>query len=59
MRLRLTAPGAFLVWPGGLVEVELKDFGANGVYRAAQSEVSCGEDGLTTTLVLGEKDAML
>ena len=59
VRLRLTVPGGFLAWPGELVAVELKDFGANGVYRAAQSEVSCGEDGLTTTLVLGERDAML
>ncbi len=58
VRLRLTAPGAFLAWPGELAEVALDGFGANGLYRVAQSEVSCGGEGLSTTLVLGERDAM-
>ena len=59
VRLRLTAAGGFLAWPGELVDVELEGFGANGRYRAAQVEVSCGADGLSTTLVLGETDAMI
>ena len=59
VRMRATIAGAFLAWPGQLVSVELKDCGANGVYRAAQTEVSCGGEGLSTTLVLGEKDAMI
>ena len=59
VRMRLTAAGAFLAWPGDLVDVELEGFGANGRYRAAQVEVSCGGGGLTTTLVLGEADAMI
>lgn len=59
VRMRITVAGAFLAWPGQLVSVELKDCGANGRYRAAQSEVSCGSGGLTTTLVLGEVDAMI
>ncbi len=59
VRMRLTAAGAFLAWPGDLVDVELEGFGANGRYRAAQVEVSCGSGGLTTTLVLGEADAMI
>ncbi|MBD5134191.1 MAG: hypothetical protein HDT38_06960 [Clostridiales bacterium] len=59
VRMRLTVAGAFLAWPGELVSVELRDFGANGRYRAAQTEVSCDSGGLTTTLVLGEKDSMI
>ena len=59
VRMRITVAGAFLAWPGQLVSVELKGCGANGRYRAAQSEVSCGSGGLTTTLVLGEVDAMI
>ena len=59
VRMCITVAGAFLAWPGQLVSVELKGCGANGRYRAAQSEVSCGSGGLTTTLVLGEVDAMI
>ena len=59
VRMRLTAAGAFLAWPGELVRVELKDFGANGRYRVAQAEVCCGSGGLSTTLVLGEPDSMI
>lgn len=59
VRMRFTAAGAFLAWPGELVRVELKDFGANGRYRVAQAEVCCGSGGLSTTLVLGEPDSMI
>ena len=59
VRMRLTLAGVFLAWPGELVSVELRGFGANGRYRAAQTEVSCSGEGLTTTLVLGEADAMI
>ena len=59
VRMKITVAGAFLVWPGELVSVELDGFGANGLYRAAQTEVSCGGEGLTTTLVLGETDSMI
>jgi len=59
VRMRVTIAGAFLAWPGELAVVELEDFGANGQYRVAQTEVSCGSGGLTTTLVLGEVDAMI
>ncbi len=59
VRLRLTAAGGFLAWPGELVDVELAGFGANGRYRAAQAEVSCGAAGLTTSLWLGETEAMI
>ena len=60
-RKRMTAAlaGAFLAWPGDLVDVSLTGCGANGRYRVAQAEVSCGEDGLTTRLVLGEPESMI
>jgi len=59
VRMRLTVAGAFLAWPGQLVSVELDGCGASGRYRVAQSEAACGSEGLTTTLVLGESDAMI
>lgn len=59
VRMRLTVAGAFLVWPGQLVSVELEGCGASGRYRAAQTEVACSGEGLTTTLALGEVDAMI
>lgn len=60
-RVRLTAAmaGGFLAQPGQLVQVELPRCGAGGLYRAARVEVSCGEEGLSTTLVLGEPDSMI
>jgi len=51
--------GGFLAEPGSLVQVSLPGFGANGLYRAARVEVSCGTEGLSTTLVLGEPDSMI
>ncbi len=59
VRMRITVAGGFLAWPGQLVSVELDGCGASGRYRVAQSEVACGSDGLSTTLVLGETDAMI
>ena len=59
VRLTLTAAGAFLAWPGQLVEIKRTGFGANGRYRVAQTEAACGSGGLTTTLVLGEPDSMI
>ena len=59
VRLELTLTGGFLAWPGQLVTVELPDFGANGRYRTARTEVECGSGGLTTTLELGEVDSMI
>ena len=59
VRLTVTAAGGFLARPGQLVDVDLPGFGANGRYRVARTEVTCGEDGLFTTLVLGEPDSMI
>lgn len=59
VRLTMTLPGAFLAWPGDLVEVNRSGFGGNGRYRVARAEVVCSEKGLSTTLELGEPDAMI
>ena len=57
-RCSLTAAGGFLVQPGQLVKVQREGFGANGVYRAAQVQVSCGDEGLYTRMELGEPEAI-
>lgn len=57
--LTVTMAGAFAAWPGDLVDVKRRDFGANGLYRVARSEVICGDDGVTTTLVLGLPDSLI
>ena len=59
VRLIVTLAGAFSAWPGQLVQLERTGFGANGRYRVAQAEVSCDEDGLHTTLVLGEPESLM
>lgn len=59
VRLTMTLPGAFLAWPGDLVEVNRSKFGGNGRYRVARTEVVCSEAGLFTTLELGEPDSMI
>lgn len=59
VRLTVTAAGGFLARPGRLVNVQLPGFGGNGMYRVARAEVTCGSDGLFTTLVLGEPDSMI
>lgn len=59
VRLTVTLAGAFSAWPGQPVQLDRTGFGANGRYRVAQAEVSCDEDGLRTTLVLGEPDSLI
>lgn len=59
VRCSLTAAGGFLAEPGQLVKVERTNFGANGIYRVAQVQVCCDENGLYTRLELGEKDSMI
>lgn len=59
VRLTLTMAGAFLAWPGQLVEVDRSGFGGNGRYRVVQTEVVCDDSGLSTTLTLGEPDSMI
>ena len=58
-RLTMTLAGAFHAWPGQLVEVRRGNFGGNGLYRVARTEVSCSGDGLSTLLELGEPDSMI
>lgn len=59
IRCTLTVADGFLVWPGQLVKVDWPGFGGNGIYRAAQVRVSCGQDGLVTQMELGEPDEMI
>ena len=59
VRCSLTVADGFLVWPGQLVKVDWPGFGGNGLYRAAQVQVSCDENGLYTRMELGETDAMI
>lgn len=59
VRLTLTLAGGFSVWPGQLVDVTCGKLGAGGRYRVAQSEVTCDEAGLRTTLILGEPDSLI
>ena len=57
-RCTLTMAGGFFVQPGQLVQVNRAGFGANGIYRAAQVQVTCGQEGLYTRMELGEQDAI-
>ena len=57
-RCTLTLAGGFFVQPGQLVQVNRAGFGANGIYRAAQVQVTCGQEGLYTRMELGEQDAI-
>ena len=57
-RCTLTMAGGFLAQPGQLVQVARTGFGANGLYRAAQVQVTCGREGLYTRMELGEMDAI-
>lgn len=59
VRLSMTLSGAFLAWPGDLVEVAWGGFGANGRYRVVRAETACTRQGLTTALELGEPDSMI
>ena len=59
LRLILTVAGAFLAWPGDLVEVNRERFGGNGLYRVARTDVVCSSKGLFTTLELGEPESLI
>ena len=56
--LTVTLAGAFPAWPGELADIHLPRLGA-GRYRVARTEVTCGTDGLFTTLVLAAPDSMI
>ncbi len=58
VRLTVTLAGIFTVWPGQLVDMKRAGFGGSR-YRVAQTELECGPEGLSTTLVLARPDAMI
>jgi len=58
LRLTVTLSGAFFIEPGRLVKISRAD-PEDRLWRVARTEVSCGGDGLTTVMVLGEPDAMI
>lgn len=58
VQLTVALAGAFLAWPGQLVDVKRSGLGG-GRYRVAQAEVECSEAGLSTVLTLGLPDAMI
>lgn len=58
LRLTVTLSGAFFIEPGRPVKIGRVD-PDNRLWRVARTEVSCGEQGLTTVVELGEPDAMI
>lgn len=58
-RLSVTLAGAFIAWPGELVELTRAGMGPAGLWRVAESAVTCSASGLHTELELAEPDAMI
>ena len=57
-QLELELPGAFLAWPGDLVEVRLSKPVGRGIWRVAEAVSGMDENGTYTRLVLGLPDAL-
>ncbi|WP_209344056.1 hypothetical protein [Flavonifractor sp. AGMB03687] len=57
-QLELELPGAFLAWPGDLVEVRLSKPVSRGIWRVAEAVSGMDENGTYTRLVLGLPDAL-
>lgn len=56
-QLELELPGAFLAWPGDLVEVRLVKPVGRGLWRVAEAVSGMDEAGTYTRLVLGSTDS--
>ena len=56
-QLELELPGAFLAWPGDLVEVRLVKPVGRGLWRVAEAVSGMDEAGTYTRLVLGNTDS--
>ena len=54
---QVTVSIPFAAWPGELVKLER--FGSSGLWRVLESKVVFGEQGYETTLVLGDRNAVL
>ncbi|OUN23143.1 hypothetical protein B5G34_03900 [Flavonifractor sp. An82] len=57
-QLELELPGAFLAWPGDLVEVRLSQPVGRGLWRVAEAVSGMDEKGTYTRLVLGGTDVL-
>ena len=57
-QLELELPGAFLAWPGDLVEVRLSKPVGRGIWRVAEAVSGMDENGTYTRLILGLPDAL-
>ena len=57
-QLELELPGAFLAWPGDLVEVRLSKPVGRGIWRVAEAVSGMDENGAYTRLILGLPDAL-
>lgn len=57
--IEVTVALGFAAWPGELVKLQRGDWGRNGVYRVRESKVAWDQEGLRTTLVLGDPKAVL
>jgi len=58
-RLELEVPALFFAWPGDLIRVQRTGCGENGLWRVLESSVKENAEGGSTTLVLGEPDAVI
>ncbi len=59
IQLEITVPIAFLAAPGELIRLSRSNWGRNGTYRVMEAAVEENEDGTWTTLVLGDRDAVM
>lgn len=57
-QLEMELPGAFLAWPGDLVEVQLRKPVGRGIWRVAEAVSGMDENGTYTRLVLGVPGAL-
>ena len=57
-QLELELPGAFLAWPGDLVEVRLARPVGRGIWRVAETVSGMDDSGTYTRLILGLPDAL-
>lgn len=58
-RLEVTVPALFFAWPGELLRVERERDAGRGLWRVLESTVEENGRGGSTTLVLGEPDAVI
>lgn len=57
-QLELELPGAFLAWPGDLVELAAPGGTGSGLWRVAEMTCGLDENGLRTRLTLGTPEAL-